>query len=223
MIAVIQCAGTKRTHAGRLVAKDGKPVKFVADPLGAPPNDTVVYARPDDPSDRDMSWREMLREYNRDNRGNPLKLLPAWELYNNRVYGRLVGNYGIGNVYILSAGWGLIAASFLTPDYDITFSNVKNLDRYKRRGKKDRYEDFRMLPADTCEPVVFFGGKDYLPLFAKLTESVKGRRTVFYNSKNIPDLHGCTLRRFETDASTNWHYLCANAFLDGQVRLDAGR
>jgi len=64
--------------------------------------------------------------------------------------------------------------------------------------------------------------RDYLPLFAKLTESVKGRRTVFYNSKNIPDLHGCTLRRFETDAKTNWHYLCANAFLDGLVRLAAG-
>ena len=61
----------------------------------------------------------------------------------------------------------MIAADFLTPDYDITFSG--SADAYVRRGKKDRYKDFCMLPADTVDDIVFFGGKDYLPLFAKLT------------------------------------------------------
>ena len=54
----------------------------------------------------------------------------------------------------------MIAADFLTPDYDITFSG--SADAYVRRGKKDRYKDFCMLPADTVDDIVFFGGKDYL-------------------------------------------------------------
>ena len=219
MIAVIQCAGTKQPDAGRLVRKDDRPVKFVADPKAAPANDDIVYARPDDMSDRGMTWRQVLLEYNKAPGDNPLKLLPAWQLYRNDVYARLARELGVGNVYILSAGWGLIAGSFFTPDYDITFSNMKRPNKYKQRRKKDRYHDLNMLPDDTREPVVFFGGKNYLPLFEKLTKSIKGQRTVFYNSQDVPEMPGCTLRLFETDANTNWHYLCANAFLDQKIRL----
>jgi hypothetical protein len=64
----------------------------------------------------------------------------------------------VEKVYILSGGWGLITASFLTPDYDITFS--QSAEHYKRRRQTDRYHDFRMLPEDTREPLAFFGGKD---------------------------------------------------------------
>jgi hypothetical protein len=220
MIAVIQCAGTKQPGAARLVRKDGKPVMFVADPAGAPPDNAIVYARPDDISDRGVSWRDLLLAYNKAPGDNSLSLLPAWQLYRNDVYARLVRKLGVGNVYILSAGWGLIAASFLTPDYDITFAQMKPENRYKRRGRKDPYRDLAMLPADTREPVVFFGGKEYFPHFAQLTASVKGKRTVFYNSKNVPDVPGCVLRLYETDARLNWHYLCANAFLDGDVTAD---
>jgi hypothetical protein len=69
-----------------------------------------------------ISWRHFLRKYNDDAGGNPLHLYPAYQLYENRAYGRLVGRYGLRNVYVLSAGWGLIRADFLTPSYDITFS-----------------------------------------------------------------------------------------------------
>jgi hypothetical protein len=219
VIAIIQCAGTKRPHAGQLLRKDGKRVRFVADPAGAPPEDGVVYARPDDISDRRVSWRSVLLEYNREGDVTPFRLVPAWRLYRNDVYARLVRKLGIGNVYILSAGWGLIAASFLTPDYDITFSKVKREVKYKQRRKGDRYDDFNMLPDNTRERVVFFGGKDYLPLFSKLTWSIRGKRTVFFNSKDVPNVPGCELRLFETDASTNWHYLCANAFVEGNLML----
>jgi hypothetical protein len=220
MIVVIQCAGTKQPRAGRLARRDGKPVKFVADPDGAPQDNAVAYARPDDISDRGVSWRDLLLAYNREPGDNPDRLLPAWQLYRNDVYARLAGKLGVGKLYILSAGWGLIAGSFLTPDYDITFSNMKPENRYKRRGKRDCYKDLAMLPADTREPIVFFGGKEYLPHFAQLTASVKGTRTVFYNSNVVPNIPGCVLRRFDTDANTNWHYLCANAFLAGEVTVD---
>ncbi len=76
-----------------------------------------------------------------------------------KVYGRLVVRLGLENVYVLSAGWGLIRADFLTPYYYITFSS--RADTYKRRRKTDRYDDFRMLPDDAKNDIVFFGGKDY--------------------------------------------------------------
>ncbi len=218
MIAVIQYAASKRPGAGRLVTPDGKPVRFVADPGGAPADDTVTYARPDDATDKGLSWRDVLLDYNKQEPDNPLALLPAWQLYDNRVYARLVETLGVGSVYILSAGWGLISASFLTPDYDITFSSVKPKERYKRRKKSDRYRDFKMLAESTREPIVFFGGKDYLPLFAALTSSIRARKTVFYNSAKVPRTPGCVLKRFKTRTRTNWQYECANAFVDGTVR-----
>ncbi len=134
-----------------------------------------------------------------------------------KVYGRLVVRLGLENVYVLSAGWGLIRADFLTPYYYITFSS--RADTYKRRRKTDRYDDFRMLPDDAKNDIVFFGGKDYLPLFCSLTDTVRGGKVVFFNSASVPRLNGCTLRRFETTTRTNWHYECANVFLDGTIRI----
>src|SRR6185312_14489468 len=105
-------------------------------------------------------------------------------LYANPTYGALEKRFGNKRTYILSAGWGLIGASFLTPHYDITFSMTA--EPYKRRRKRDVYGDLRMLPNDTDEPIVFFGGKDYLPLFCELTKGVRGKKTVFYNSGEPP-------------------------------------
>ena len=158
-----------------------------------------------------------MLEYNENPGNNPLGLLPAWQLYQNLTYGRLVDRIGVGNTYILSAGWGLIAADFLTPDYDITFRPVA--DAYRPRRKEDRYDDLRMLPANTAEPVVFFGGKDYVPLFCSLTEHVKGQRVLFYSSAYAPVATACTLKRFDTTTRTNWHYECANAFVKGEITI----
>ena len=64
MIVVIQCASRKRPQAGFLAMQDGRKVLFVADPASAPLSSELTYARPDDPSDRRVSWREMLLQYN---------------------------------------------------------------------------------------------------------------------------------------------------------------
>ncbi|HYR44877.1 MAG TPA: hypothetical protein VER98_17730 [Terriglobia bacterium] len=217
MIIVIQCAASKRSGAGHLVSSDGKPVVFVADPETAPADGVHLHARPDDLCERGVSWREVLLTYNEEPRHNPLGLYPAYQLYENRTYGRLTDRFGLQNVYILSAGWGLISAGFLTPYYDITYS--QSAERYKRRRKNDTYNDFRMLVNETCEDILFFGGKDYLPLFCSLTSALPGRRTVFYNSAQVPQAAGCVLKRFDTKTRTNWQYECANAFLDGAVRV----
>lgn len=74
-----------------------------------------------------------------------------------------------------------------------------------------------------AEPIVFFGGNDYLPLFfSPLTAPVKSPRTVFFNSIEVPQAPGCVLRRFETRTKRNWHYESANAFIDGEIQADDG-
>jgi hypothetical protein len=120
-----------------------------------------------------------------------LGLCSAWQLYENKAYGK-----------ILSAGWGPIRADFLTPGYDITFS--QSADSYKRRRKADIYQDFRMHRICSDDDIVFFGGKDYQKLFCALTDSNKGRRTVFYNSATVPDVGDCRVERFQTATKTNW-------------------
>lgn len=213
MKIVIQCAATKREDAGYMRCGDGRKILFVADPDSAPESASCVYARPDDVGDAGVSWREQLLRYNQSQEGNPLGLLPAWELYVHPVYGELVRRYGVDNVYILSAGWGLIPASFLTPQYDITFSG--SADIYKRR--RASYADFAML--DTDESVVFFLGKSYIDLASALTGDVGGPRHLFHNLREPPDVSGCHLVRYETKARTNWHYGCARAFMEGRIGL----
>jgi hypothetical protein len=215
VIVVIQCAGKKRKNAGCLKTKGGRPVSFVAHPELAPPAASCVYARPDDASDAGGTWRDQLLAYNASPGNNPLGLLPAFELYENEIYRALVKQFGIGNTYILSAGWGLIEAAFLTPTYNITFSS--QADRAVRRRKRDVFCDFSRLPAETTEQVVCCASKEYVPLFADLTGNVRGERIVFYNSATPPSAPGCKLERFKTRARTNWQYQCAAALIRGTL------
>ncbi len=192
MIVVIQCAARKREDAGCLRTRDGRPVIFVGDPEYAPQQQECLYARPDDLSDRSGSWREVLVRHNETRSAN--QLLPASELYANDVYRELTATFGTERTFILSAGWGLISASFPTPYYDITFS--QSAEVWKRRRNKDAYRDFCHLPPDASETMLFLGGKDYIPLFCRLTASTRASRTVFYNSSTLPDAPGCNLARF---------------------------
>jgi hypothetical protein len=181
MKVVIQCAGRKNPSAGTFRTADGKPVLFVAHPELAPPNSARFHARPDDVSDDGRSWRTRLLEYNRQNSGNALGLVPAWQLYEPDAYSRLVDRFGLDSVFILSAGWGLIPATFLTPAYDITFSQVAKPQRWKRRLKDDVYDDSCLMPNDG-RPWVFLGGREYQPLLCRLTADISGSKTVFFQN-----------------------------------------
>lgn len=214
MTVVIQCAATKRSDCGHLRTGDGRPVLFVAHPDRAPNTGPFVYARPDDLAEDGRPWRDHLLEYNAGDGFNPYGLLPARQLYTHPIYARLADHCGPNRLYILSAGWGLIPGHFLTPAYDVTFS--AGAAEYKRRRKRDPFEDFRILPGDSSEPVVFFGGKAYTQLFARLSAGVGRRRIVLYNSDTRPDAPGCETVRFRTSTRTNWHYGCARAFVEGR-------
>lgn len=216
MIVVIQCAASKRPHAGHFVTDDGKLVDFVAHPEIAPPvQGNRIYARPDDIPENGISWRKQLLNYNKVSHHNPLRLCAAFQLYENETYELLVNHFGVEGVYILSAGWGLIRSDCMIPYYDITFS--QSADSYKRRRKTDRYDDCCMLPDQITDRIVFIGGKDYLPLFCDLTKG--RRRTAFFNSAIIPQFGDCEFKRFETTRRTNWHYECANAMIEGRLSL----
>jgi len=184
---------------------------FVARPDIAPCGRNQIYARPDDISDIGKSWRAVLGEYNAAPNENPLGLLPAWRLYSHPAYKMLANQCGLDRLYVLSAGWVLLRADFLTPNYDITFSKAANVERYKRRGLRETYKDF-CLPSDVTEPIMFFGGRDYVPWFCELTAKAEGQRTVFYAGSEIV-APGCALRRFGKPF-TNWHYQCAKAFVN---------
>jgi len=219
MKIVIQCAGSKnqaRPGAG-FRATDNRQIKFVAHPNLAPHSETYAYARPDDLFNGSHTWREQLLEYNKGDRANLLHLLPAYQLYAGKAYQNLVKKFGTEQVFILSAGWGLIPADFLTPDYDITFSQAENVAAHCRRKKSDNYADMCLLP-DDGDNIIFLGGKDYLPLFCQMTANLKGRKKVFFNAAS--DLYlgpGFSTERFETDRRTNWHYDCAQMLIDGRV------
>jgi hypothetical protein len=217
MKIVIQCAGSKNRanpNAGFRSA-DNRLIKFVASPKLAPHSDQYTYARPDDMADGSQTWRERILAYNRGDHANPLHLLPAYQLYAEKTYQNLVRKFGTKQVFILSAGWGLISADFLTPDYDITFT--KKAAPHCRRKKSDNYADICLLP-DDGDDIIFVGGKDYLPLFCEMTAKLKGKKKVFFNT--VSDLNlgpGFSTERFQTDRTTNWHYDCAQMLIDGHV------
>ena len=218
MKIVIQCAGKKKADARHLTDRDGVRILFVAKPEIAPPCQGIRYACPDDTAADGKSWGEWLREYNAHG-NNPHALTPAYKLYNNPTYEILVKRYGASNIFVLSAGWGIIGAQFYLPVYDITFST--SADAYKCRGKRDNYRDLCMLRDEDNDDLVFFGGKGYQPLFRKLTENYRGNRFVFYNSATAPDMPGCALIRYKTRTRTNWHYRCATDFAEGKIDLPA--
>jgi hypothetical protein len=117
---VIQCASRKYPAAKTFLAADGRRVVFVARPDLAPRDAGAVHARPDDPSGDGRSWRRRLLAYNKDPAANPIGFFPAYRLYAHDAYGALADRFGVKQVFIVSAGWGLIPATFLTPIYDIT-------------------------------------------------------------------------------------------------------
>lgn len=216
MIVVIQCAGSKVPTGKTFKTADGTPVHFVAHPEHLK-DSSVVYARPDDDAGDGKTWRDKLIEYNKLNTDNPLGFVSAGDLYKPPIYQKLTKAIETQRLFILSAGWGLIRSDFLTPTYDITFSAQAAVTH--RRREKDCFKDFSMLPAETEEPVLFFGGKSYLPMFLDLTAKITSPRVVYYQSAREPDVPGCIPVHFQTRLRTNWHYECAEHLLAGTLTI----
>jgi len=225
MKIIIACTSKKRD--GGSFKSNGETVKFVAHPEYAPHSDHYIYARPDDISDDGrLSWWERLRDYNenyKNTKENPCNMLPAFELYKNPIFEKLVNEFCIENVFIISAGWGIIPADYLTPIYDITASN---------RGEahsKIKIEDTlkkvpNMLP-DNGEDIIFLGGKDYQKLFHKLFRNYEGEKIIFYycqpdlTAQRSKDNDGFELRPYQSSNPRKWYYECAEEICFVKKRL----
>lgn len=224
MDVVIQCAATKVPTAGFFGTIDGRKVRFVARPELCAAGDEAVVARPDDFSDvANETWRTRLAKYVENNRDdNPYGLLKAYQLYRHPAYAALVESFGEKHVFVLSAGWGLIRSDYLTPTYDITFNTrakLKSPEAFCDSSRMYRY--FQQLP-DADEPVLFIGGRDYLPLFNALTTNLRRERIAFFRTDGATSVpakvdHNSRIRfrPYTVAARTNWHYQCALALAKG--------
>ena len=219
MRIVIQCAGAKRSDASTFVSRDGRRVTFVARPELAPTQPGVLHAHPDRPSDiPGKTWRDTVVDENAEAAASALQ--PAAHLYTPPAYAALERFVGPENLFILSAGWGLVRGTFRLPTYDITFSS--SADPHSRRRSGDEFADFNALAGAPPDDTVFIGGKDYLPLFLRLTASTPGRRLVYVNSNRQPQAPGCIVQPYITPRQTNWHYSCANDLVRGALVPEFG-
>jgi len=232
---VIQCAGSKNPDAGFWKHQDRK-VIFVAEPARCSKSASISCYRPDDAiPGTNKTWRQELEEYNQECKQtgrNPCGLCKAYELYKPKrdkcIYKDIVETYGERNVFILSAGWGLVRAGYLLPNYDITFA--QQAESWKRRRNDDEYRDFNQFAESVKEDdaIYFFGGKDYLPLYYQLTWNLPGTTVIYYWGKkpvigDEPRKHNykfreCPVTKKECPSifARNWYYICAKAFVKGK-------
>lgn len=217
MKIVIQCCKGKHKEAGTFKNGVGEEVIFVAHPercaQSVPPS---CKCRPDDEMGFGPgTWRDYLVEYNKQG-DNPDGLFRAADLYKPAVYRSLVERYDWSEVFILSAGWGLIRADYLIPSYDITFSSQAG--PCNRRRRNGVYRDFNQLHdygVSPNETVYFFGGKDYLSLYYSLTQHILVRKVVYHAQKNPEEHRGYEYIPYPPH--TNWHYSCARDLMAGKV------
>jgi hypothetical protein len=226
MNIVIQCAGSKHP-GGSLKTRNGQKVCFVANPELASRIPGCIFARPDDQSGEGGTWRQRLEDHVSKQAGNPLGLLKAYQLYKPKPYALLVERFTEKKVFILSAGWGMIRADYPTPDYDITFnSGAKKKNPSAYCTSRVGYKYFQQIPEGDNEPIVFLGGKGYLPLFQSLVAPLNRRTVVFVRAGVSAEPTRGTfprnweVRHFRTPLLTNWHYECAEALGYGALSLD---
>lgn len=223
-IIIIQCAKRKgkdkdkKKGAPRFIDDQGNTVLFVADSSNAQRETAEKCAHPDEVSPNGETWRKRLDAYNtqfKTSGKNPFGLLAASELYFEKIYSALSAKYGSDNVYILSAGWGLVRSDYLLPHYDVTFS--EKASSLSRRVNIGDWKDHNHLLRDGRDGVRtdVLVGLRYLDLFYALTSHVidKSEVVVHYKSGQTPKRPGYSYRHFEGAKSTTWYYSPANDLL----------
>jgi len=214
-IPVLSCSGSKNKEWFNY--KDKQPVIFVASPDEAtknPPSSApngTLYCEPDGKIiNTEKTWRELVKEQNHPD------LVPAYELYKNDIYYKLFNEYD-RYFYIISAGWGIIRASFKLPFYNITYSNQAKVPKYSRRTYNMKWNDFNHLLEDSNDfddnsVIILFSGKDYIEPFCKMTRSIKKRKIIKYIAENIIEKEGYEYEEYYKNG-TNWQYEAAKDFL----------
>mgnify|MGYP006434823777 CR=1 FL=1 len=214
MKIVISCSNSKN---GENLIYNNKEISFVSSPIEENKN----QFNPDDKiPNESRTWRDYVNSQENSN------LLESYRLYRPQIYNQLHDEYG-SNLYILSAGWGIINSEFKIPKYNITFSNTA--DNVSRRRATDNYQDFNHLKnIDSNEKILFLGGIDYLWMFYNLTKDLPNEKVIFYKNENIhrnfPFLRDeglFNLFKYETKTRTNWHYECAIHLMNNNLKWNS--
>lgn len=70
--------------------------------------------------------------------------------------------------------------------------------------------------------MLFFGSKDYLPLFDRLTSGGRHRASSSLTRRTRRRLAAARTVRFATNTQTIWHYECVYAFVAGEFDREIG-
>ena len=103
MIIVISCSGSK--NGENLIYKNNE-IIFVSSPNGEDKN----HFNPENQiPNENRTWREYVNSQENND------ILEAYKLYKNKIYSKLYEKYK-SNLFILSAGWGIINSEFNSLD-----------------------------------------------------------------------------------------------------------
>ena len=214
MKIIISCC--KRKNGNPFMYND-KTINFVSHVNAGLPNN-ALYFHPDNliPNEN-ITWRNLIAQLN--------DILPAYRLYRPNIYATLFERYG-NDLFIFSAGWGIIRADFRLPKYDVTFSNNNNIPVYARRNNNDIFQDFNHLVGiEENESIVLIAGSNYVIPFCKLTRDLPNKKIIIYKNQNLlnnnPYLNNNNFQfiHYQTDRRTNWHYEFAQRLIDNEIEI----
>ena len=184
-------------------------------------SENELYVHPDDliPNEEN-TWRDLVSQQEIRN-----DLLPAYQLYKHLIYDSLFQHYG-DDLFIYSAGWGIVRADFKLPKYNITFSNERNIPTYAIRNHNDDFNDFNQLEAiDENETIVFIGGKDYVLPFCQLTNHLPNQKVIIYKNMGVlnhnpyANINNFRFKHYLTNERRKWHYEYANKLINNEIEL----
>jgi hypothetical protein len=224
MIIVIQCANRKVPDAPTLILNRNA-VHFVAQP-----QDEQLDKRPwDQIPGSNTTWIDCVKAYNEAGGAMPdeyiklnigtedgRQLMQCGSLYEHPVYGELMVARGLRNVYILSAGWGLVRADKFIPNYDVTFSQHGDIS--VRIAATDRLQCASLsdeIP-DNGE-INLFISRAYAPYWSHLYGGAAQRTVLHWRlSQELPDgQYGTVIKHDCGKQVTNWQYTAARQFIAG--------
>lgn len=227
MKVVIQCAGRKDKTAKTFALK-GVDQTFVAIPSG----ENQVRPWDEIPTLTGKTWMDCVKAYR-----NPTEwplfeqadinvsgsglLTECGRLYLPDAYSALVNRLGKENVYILSAGWGLVRADAGIPTYNVTFSEAKKVPvnaRVTPEGRSKSPSISGGMPGD--DVIHLFMTPNYVEYWFQSFsgKDIDPQRGVFHwinGAKNLPaSIHEKNVIWHELgDMRTNWHYAAVAQFL----------
>jgi hypothetical protein len=217
MKVIISCCDRKN---GNQFTHNKKSINFISK-VNEVDSNNALYVHPDDliPNEN-ITWRELiaLQEIRDD-------LLPTYDLYRPEIYKSLYQHLG-DDLFIFSAGWGIVRADYKLPKYNVTFSKGNNIPIYNIRNQNNIFNDFNHLEnIDINELVVFIAGKEYVQPFCQLTNHLPNKKIIIYKNNavlnNNPYLksHNFKFVHYQTNRRTNWHYEFAERLINNEIEL----